>query len=223
MPAADTPLRALRVMSPNGQGECAGIYVLVASEMPNGRPLWEQSASGGHWLFSGTNGRWCIGGQDVRRSNFTTAAAWLFSKYRHKGRMPQDVGGPWQRWNGSAYQEDDAIRITVATPSMPLPACCNSGTSVKPNRGKSAQPSVTQPPTLVSRVNSHSSYDNNGAHESLQPPPHPHPPPCAPSSPLPPGASADQGLLDLRGIRLDDRHRRVLQAASVGGQLRVCL
>jgi len=57
MPAADTPLRALRVMSPNGQGECAGIYVLIAAEMPNGQPVWEQSASVGHLLFSGKNGR----------------------------------------------------------------------------------------------------------------------------------------------------------------------
>jgi len=174
-------------------------------------------------FFSGKNGRWCVGGQDVRESNFITAAGWLYQTHRHNGRMPQDVGGPWQRWDGSAYQEDDAIRVAVATPSMLQPSRCSRGTTLKQNCLESFQPSVPQPPTLVSRVKSRFSHSSKGSRKCLEPPPPRHTPPCAPASPPPTAAQAEGGLLDLRGIRMGDRHRRMLEAAPVGGQLRVCI
>jgi len=225
-----TPPQALRVTSPNGQEECSGIYVLVATEKPNGQPVWEQSCRGGHWLYSGKTGKWCIGGQDVRESNFDTAAGWLYQQRHHKGRMPHNVEGRWRRWDGSNFQEDDAIGIAVATPSMLPPSSCSRGTSSIPSRGDScisshsdgstSQQSLPQPsvPLAYSPLSSDycgDSSSSDGSHGSSLPPPPPAPPTQSPA--------AESELLDLRGSRLEDRHRRVLEAAHVGSQLRVCI
>jgi len=168
----------------------------------------------------------------VRESHFDTAAGWLYQQRHHKGRMPQDVGGQWRRWDGSGFQEDNAIRITLVTPSMLPPSSCSRGTSSIPSRGESVisnhsdsdaslqsppQPSSLQrPPPLSNVYNSGSSSSEGSCGSSLPPPPPPPPPPKQPSR-------AESELLDLRGSRLEDRHRRVLEAAHVGSKLRVCI
>lgn len=226
---SDAPPRALRVKSPNGQVECAGFYVLVATERPNGQPVWEQSSRGGHWLYSGKTGKWCIGGRDVRDNNFDTAAGWLYQNRHHKGRMPQDVGGRWRRWNGQGFQEDDEIMVTLATPSMVPASSCSRGTSSIPSRGESVISSLSdssasmqsplqpspKPSLPLSTVDSGGSCCIEGSSGSSVP----SPPPSSPPS----HSAAESELLDLRGSRLEERHRRVLEAGHVGRRLRVLI
>lgn len=201
--------------SPNGQEECAGIYVLVAAERPNGQPVWEQSCGGGHWLYSGKTGNWCIGGQDVRESRFDTEAGWLYSRRRHRGRMPQAVGGQWWRWDGSQYQEDDAIGIAVVQPPRLPPTSCSpvaSGGESSISNHSHGSASLQSPPqswlSLSSACNSVAS-PSAGLRESSAPPPPP--PPRPPSQP----SAAESGLRNscsghleaggLRGSSLEER------------------
>merc|ERR1740123_1374786 len=105
------PPRLLRISSPNGRLECAGLYTLVLGEKRNGQPLWEQSSNGGHWLYSGLSGKWCVGGEDVHARGFATSAGWLYQTQAHEGCMPQESMGFWRRWDGNAFQEDRDISV----------------------------------------------------------------------------------------------------------------
>eukprot|EP00435_Cladocopium_sp_Y103_P023415 s2774_g5.t1 len=67
---------ALFVVSPNGQQQCAGEYVMQ-SETANGQPVWEQKA-GFFWLYSGTNGMWIIGAKDAKDKNFKCSHGLIF-------------------------------------------------------------------------------------------------------------------------------------------------
>jgi len=107
---ADLP-QVLHVASPNGQEICEGRYVQVAGVAPNGQPLWRQER-GQHWLYSGTSGKWCIGGEDVRERCFACAAGYICRAEPHCGAMPDEARGTWARWDGARFVHDPAIRVS---------------------------------------------------------------------------------------------------------------
>jgi len=104
------PAKTLCVISPSGQQACAGTYELLDGEMANGQPLWKQKG-GQRWLYSGTSGRWCIGGQDVKEDDFQRAAGYISQTAPHKGAMPDRTSSIWLRWDGEKFEKDS--RITV--------------------------------------------------------------------------------------------------------------
>jgi len=104
------PPQLLCVISPNGQRECAGTYEFVFGESANGQPLWKLQG-GERWLYSGTSGRWCIGGADVKREDFARTAGFISQTVQHKGATPDRTCSVWQRWNGTQFEKD--TRITV--------------------------------------------------------------------------------------------------------------
>mmetsp|Transcript_95508 Transcript_95508/g.279287 ORF Transcript_95508/g.279287 Transcript_95508/m.279287 type:complete len:565 (-) Transcript_95508:148-1842(-) len=105
---------SLRVVSPNGQERCAGEYVLVTGEAASvhGQPIWKQKG-GRCWLYSGSNGRWIIGGNDAKEKNFDCARGVIYSKKSHGGIMPDKVGSVWLRLGGTKFHEDSAIMVSV--------------------------------------------------------------------------------------------------------------
>jgi hypothetical protein len=118
--APKLPPRFLRLLTPNGQRKCEGLYALIDGDMANSQPFWKQCADGGHWLFSDESGRWCVAGADVQKNNFDRSAGWLFQQQHHNGEMPHDISGPWWRWDGSEFQEDTDIAVIVVIKRRPL-------------------------------------------------------------------------------------------------------
>uniref|UniRef100_A0A7S4QDQ3 Uncharacterized protein n=1 Tax=Alexandrium monilatum TaxID=311494 RepID=A0A7S4QDQ3_9DINO len=104
------PSKMLCVISPTGQRECAGTYLLVEGTTANGHPIWRQEG-GERWLYSGTTGRWCIGGKDVQEDNFQRNSGFISQTAAHKGVMPDRMSGVWQRWAGEAFVKDCRIAV----------------------------------------------------------------------------------------------------------------
>eukprot|EP00406_Dinophysis_acuminata_P001528 CAMPEP_0179213018 /NCGR_PEP_ID=MMETSP0797-20121207/1438_1 /TAXON_ID=47934 /ORGANISM="Dinophysis acuminata, Strain DAEP01" /LENGTH=320 /DNA_ID=CAMNT_0020918715 /DNA_START=57 /DNA_END=1019 /DNA_ORIENTATION=- len=111
----------LYVVSPHGQHACEGAYIWLADETPNGQPLWKL-AHGDYWLYSGTTGRWCIGGPDVRQEDFDRSAGYVYQTIKHGGWLPHQVDAAWKRWEPDCgtFVEDTAIRISGVPPYSQL-------------------------------------------------------------------------------------------------------
>lgn len=101
---------ALFVVSPNGQQQCAGEYVMQ-SETANGQPVWEQKA-GFFWLYSGTNGMWIIGAKDAKDKNFKCSHGLIFCRTLHHGVSPDQVDGVWERLHEDSFLEDSTIVVS---------------------------------------------------------------------------------------------------------------
>lgn len=99
------------VVSPNGEQQCAGEYVLIPERKANGQPIWKQ-AGGNYWLYSGDKGMWIIGGSDAAALNFECSRGMLFCKILHGGQTPDKFSGSWLRLDGETFVEDDAITVS---------------------------------------------------------------------------------------------------------------
>jgi len=110
------PPQALHVFVPCRQTSCSGMYLLVPGEQPNGRPLWRQEAPDPvHWLFCSTSGRWCIGGDDVRREGFMRGAGYVTQTWPSGPEVfPHSCETLWQSWDSDnhKFQEDSVIKVT---------------------------------------------------------------------------------------------------------------
>lgn len=103
------------VTSPNGRTECAGEYVRVPGEMPNGYPLFKQ-VNEDHWLYSGTKGSWLIGGVEEKGDNFGCSSGVIVCGRVHNGASPDKCGASWW-WTGRSL--DDGICVTDKQPAKP--------------------------------------------------------------------------------------------------------
>ncbi|CAK9097074.1 unnamed protein product [Durusdinium trenchii] len=103
----------LFVVSPNGQQQCGGEYVIL-SETANGHPVWEQRA-GNFWLYSGANGMWIIGGREAKDKAFKCSHGQIFCRTSHGGVPPDQVKGVWERLHGEHFLEDSALVVMAAT------------------------------------------------------------------------------------------------------------
>lgn len=97
---------------------CNGTYLLsldTATGLPetaNGLPCW-MLQDGSHWLFSSLQGRWLVGGVDLRFDEFWRNTGYVASCERHYGRMPQRMDATsWRMWTGMESVDDARISVT---------------------------------------------------------------------------------------------------------------
>jgi len=117
----------VQVMALNGQQECAGTYVLVRDELPNGRPVWKQQ-DGERWLYYSNFGTWTIGGVRAKEKNFDCSTGWLYNKAEGV-RMPYEAPGQWLRWYKNRYVEDRSLTVVVALLPDDLSWACSDASS----------------------------------------------------------------------------------------------
>eukprot|EP00929_Paragymnodinium_shiwhaense_P030636 TRINITY_DN17326_c0_g1_i10.p1 TRINITY_DN17326_c0_g1~~TRINITY_DN17326_c0_g1_i10.p1 ORF type:complete len:1169 (-),score=218.81 TRINITY_DN17326_c0_g1_i10:642-4148(-) len=97
-----------------------GEYVLIMGHKPNAYPLWKQ-LTGGHWLYSGTSGRWLLGDEHELGAAFLCDSGLLSTSDKHRGVMPHDIaphGGSWQRFSPDGWWVDASVQITLQ-PQVP--------------------------------------------------------------------------------------------------------
>lgn len=112
--------RTLRVESPNGHLSCIGEFALIEGELRNGFSIWKQKV-GNRWIYTGTDGRWYLGGDDAREAGFQCCSGVVYSCLPHGGLSPDLVRNGWSRKYGSGYYEDHSIRITaIPDPHPPM-------------------------------------------------------------------------------------------------------
>mmetsp|Transcript_22169 Transcript_22169/g.61382 ORF Transcript_22169/g.61382 Transcript_22169/m.61382 type:complete len:1225 (-) Transcript_22169:123-3797(-) len=105
------PPLVLQVHSPNVHKACEGEYML-SSEEANGAPLWKKSG-GNRWLYTGTDGKWYVGGMHSRRLNFLCSSGFVCSCRPHGGRTPDRIEGAWEAGDGRQWHTDCDILVTV--------------------------------------------------------------------------------------------------------------
>lgn len=105
----EEPATALHVRSPNGQQKCAGRFMLVEGERPNGSPLWKHKEED-MWLYSSTNGRWHIGEASEKAEGFKSGTSVVYCPEPHGGRWPEECAG-WQRLDGEEWLKDGSIAV----------------------------------------------------------------------------------------------------------------
>eukprot|EP00929_Paragymnodinium_shiwhaense_P067549 TRINITY_DN33982_c0_g1_i2.p1 TRINITY_DN33982_c0_g1~~TRINITY_DN33982_c0_g1_i2.p1 ORF type:complete len:1206 (-),score=160.68 TRINITY_DN33982_c0_g1_i2:361-3978(-) len=76
------------------QPNFCGNYILVAGQLVNNLPFWK-ARSGAHWIFSGSKGRWHIGGPAQHDAEFQCDEGAVNSRLPHEGVMPHFVQGGW--------------------------------------------------------------------------------------------------------------------------------
>eukprot|EP00662_Eupelagonemidae_sp_cell21_P057466 gene57466-biopygen66234 len=109
---------SLCVRSPNGgqhpcrPHECAGLYVVVRTEQPNGYPLWKHAALDS-WLYSSPEGIWHIGGLQQKGQGFKCATGWMYCPTSHEGRSPHEMTG-WKRLQPNGWVTDADIVVVTA-------------------------------------------------------------------------------------------------------------
>jgi len=113
--AEDTP-SVLLVVSPNLLKTCAGCYVLEASAVANGQPLWKHNR-GAFWLFSTPTGRWAIAGEDVKDGGFVKCSGWIYQECCHKGLTPNRSSSRWMLFDREegAFTSDETFMLTAPT------------------------------------------------------------------------------------------------------------
>jgi len=102
----------IQVTSPHKQALCSGLYILLAGEMANGRPIWEKKASS-RWIYSGTDGRWYVGGPSSREKGFQCSTGFLYHNREHGSMLPHQLRGAWCWGDNGAWHEDTSISVTA--------------------------------------------------------------------------------------------------------------
>jgi len=105
------PPAVLVLDSPNGHLEVTGIYKLQ-ERRANGQPVWKHDTAE-YYVFSGTHGRWCVGGLDCEADDFEVSAGWIMTAEEHGTRMPDEFrrAGEFLRWDGTQFVPDAAVHI----------------------------------------------------------------------------------------------------------------
>ena len=108
--------RFVRVAVQADPYHCEGIYSLEQGQQINGQPVWI-NASGTRCIYQCPPGRWHVAGDDVMENGYVDSCGWLSQSAYSHGRLPYEVGSPWQRWNGSAHVVDSSVAVTVVATS----------------------------------------------------------------------------------------------------------
>lgn len=103
----------LCIESPNVHTSCAGFYVLVAGARPNGRPLWKKRGAR-RWLYTGTDGRWYVGGPSSSKRKFKCEAGYLCHQGDYESGRPDRLQGPWSWGDAEAWYPDAEIAVRFA-------------------------------------------------------------------------------------------------------------
>jgi len=110
----------VRIALPADQYECEGIYCLEHGQRANGQPVWI-NALRTRCIYQCPAGRWHIAGDDVMDDGFVDSFGWLSQSVLSHGRLPYEVGSPWQRWNGLTHVVDFAVRVEEVVTSECAP------------------------------------------------------------------------------------------------------
>lgn len=115
----------LKLTSPNGQKDRAGIYVLDEEEFPHGMPLWRH-AHNNNLIYPMLNGRWGVATQKEYKGG-NSNLAYIFCPTDHGGLLPHQLKCPWKYWSGSSWVVDKELSIKVAqdanAPRLTLQDC----------------------------------------------------------------------------------------------------
>eukprot|EP00931_Biecheleriopsis_adriatica_P006273 TRINITY_DN107699_c0_g1_i1.p1 TRINITY_DN107699_c0_g1~~TRINITY_DN107699_c0_g1_i1.p1 ORF type:complete len:981 (+),score=173.04 TRINITY_DN107699_c0_g1_i1:43-2943(+) len=110
----------LHVSSPSRHRKVAGKYELL-EERINGQPAWRRAGLGEQaWLYSGTNGKWCVSAHKVLEKDFNCNLAHLSSAQLHNGELPHKLAkGSWAFKSEEGWQLDPEISIQQTSESIP--------------------------------------------------------------------------------------------------------
>jgi len=108
--------RAVDFISPSGNQEFTGHYVLVPGMMANGYPVWKQDVKD-NWMYSGMNeGKWILskGTSDIGYGkSFKIDFGYISTSDRHRGAMPncRSLVGGWEWYDlvTQDWREDTKI------------------------------------------------------------------------------------------------------------------
>lgn len=93
------------------QQECAGIYTLLAGQLPNGQPVWG-NRSGDRWLYYNTDGNWTIGGASEWENNFNCNNGYLLNMSPNApGTLPHQLQGSWTLFDGTEWRQDPDVAV----------------------------------------------------------------------------------------------------------------
>lgn len=137
----------LSIVSPNGQSHCEGTYELLRGRRANGKPVWRQQ-SGGNWLYACPAGRWCVGGEDVERADFSQNLGWITqsrSQSLSDMEMPDVSRTQWMRWDGTDFKVDAEIRVSST------PGATAAVEAISVAESQSSEPPL-QPPLQPQKV-----------------------------------------------------------------------
>jgi len=101
----------LQIESPNKQRACAGIYELVPERCAHGRSVWQKRDNQApRWLFTGSDGRWYIGGPVSEQQGFNCNSGYICHTDLDCSR-PDLVDGPWLWGDSADWYPDCAIIV----------------------------------------------------------------------------------------------------------------
>ncbi|CAE7761465.1 unnamed protein product [Symbiodinium pilosum] len=113
----EKPPELLWVTSQKGAQSFSGRFELLEGMLANGHPVWKRSGAGAAaWLYSGTNGRWCIAGSEVANHKFRCSVAQIRCA-PHFGSMPHRQGS-WLLQHEDGWCEDDEVQLSTSPPAM---------------------------------------------------------------------------------------------------------
>jgi hypothetical protein len=99
--ADSLPPNEVTIAAPNA---CAGSYALHGES--NGYPTWKHKSED-LYLYSGTDGRWLVGGTAEKNKGFACNTGMIGSVDEHEGVFPQGVGsGTWGVFDGNEFVPD---------------------------------------------------------------------------------------------------------------------
>merc|ERR1719215_1465675 len=77
-------------------------------------PFWRASSGGevGGILYSGTSGKWIIGGKEVEDAKFDTTMGWIRNPEEHGGTLPHMMGKSWQLSDGNQWLDEGSLKIS---------------------------------------------------------------------------------------------------------------
>eukprot|EP00929_Paragymnodinium_shiwhaense_P095561 TRINITY_DN56756_c0_g1_i1.p1 TRINITY_DN56756_c0_g1~~TRINITY_DN56756_c0_g1_i1.p1 ORF type:complete len:2798 (+),score=582.29 TRINITY_DN56756_c0_g1_i1:165-8558(+) len=92
-----------------------GRYDSVASELVNGRPIWQKlDDTGVFYIFSSVSGYWFFGTADDRKSLFQAETCAIMSRWQHFGTYPTNVPKrDWLYFDGSRHLFDPEFVIKL--------------------------------------------------------------------------------------------------------------
>merc|ERR1719223_1365311 len=67
------------------------------------------------YLYTGLDGRWWIGGEEVKAKQFQCSLGWIASTRPHKGALPGGSVSEWQRYEDGGYVADPRIAVVDAS------------------------------------------------------------------------------------------------------------
>jgi len=103
----------LCIESPNVHTSCEGFYVLVTGARPNGQPLWKKRGAQ-RWLFTGTDGKWYVGGSYSSKRKFKCKAGYLCHEGDQDSARPDRLQGPWSWGDATGWYPDADIAVRFA-------------------------------------------------------------------------------------------------------------